>query len=71
VNRHCQIFETILGDGPFFLGDRFTVLDIYVWMLAQWMDRTWLGSNCPKIVLLADTVKARPKIVPIHKLNFG
>jgi glutathione S-transferase len=71
VNRHYEIFENTLGEGPFFLGDKFTVLDIYIWMLAQWMDRTWLGAHCPKILKLADTVKNRPKIAPIHKLNFG
>ena len=71
VNWHYQIFETVLGDGPFFLGGRFSLLDIYVWMLAQWMDRKWLEANCPKIVRLADTAMARPKIEPIHKLNFG
>jgi glutathione S-transferase len=71
VNQHYEIFENILGEGPFFLGDEFTVLDIYVWMLAQWMDRKWLGANCPKILLLADTVKGRPKIAPIQRMNFG
>jgi len=71
VNRHYQIFETTLGDGPYFLGDRFSILDIYVWMLAQWMDRKWLEANCPKIVVLSEAVKARPKVAPIHELNFG
>jgi glutathione S-transferase len=71
VNRHYQIFETVLGDGPYFLDDNFTILDIYVWMLAQWMDANWLKANCPKILRLADTVKVRPAVAPVHKLNFG
>lgn len=71
VNWHYEIFEKILGDGPYFLGDNFTILDIYVWMLAQWMDMEWLKANCPKIIRLADTVKARPAVAPVHKLNFG
>ena len=47
------------------------MLDIYMWMLSQWVDAAWLKANCPKIVRLANTVKARPKIVPIHEENFG
>jgi glutathione S-transferase len=71
VNRHYEIFETVLGDGPYFLNNNFTILDIYVWMLAQWMDANWLKDNCPKILRLADIVKARPAVAPVHKLNFG
>ena len=71
VNWHYEIFETALGDGPYFLDNNFTILDIYVWMLAQWMDANWLKANCPKILRLADTVKVRPAVAPVHKLNFG
>ncbi len=71
VKRHYQIFEEQLDAGPYFLGSRFCILDIYVWMLAQWMERPWLDKNCPKTLVLADAVKARPRIAPIHELNFG
>ena len=71
VDRHFSIFEEILGDGPYFFGDNFSTLDIYMWMIAQWMDASWLEANCPKITRLANTVKVRPKIVPIHEENFG
>ncbi len=71
MERHCSIFEEALGDGPYFFGDEFSMLDIYVWMLAHWQDAAWLEANCPKIVRLANTVKVRPKIAPIHEENFG
>ncbi len=71
VDRHFSIFEESLADGPYFFGDNFSMLDIYMWMIAQWMDASWLEANCPKITRLADTVKVRPKIVPIHEENFG
>ena len=71
VDRHFSIFEETLGDGPYVFGDNFSTLDIYMWMIAQWMDAAWLEANCPKIVRLANTVKVRPKIVPIHEENFG
>lgn len=71
VKRHDHIFEAELGGGPYFLERSFSILDIYVWMLAQWIDQSWIEINCPKILRLADTVKVRPKIAPIHDLNFG
>jgi glutathione S-transferase len=71
VERHYRIFEAAIVDGPFFLGDNLSVLDIYVWMLAQWMDRPWLAANCPQVLNLADDVAARPKIAPVHAFHFG
>jgi glutathione S-transferase len=70
VERQYQIFETALGPGPYAFKEQFTVLDIYVWMLAQWIDGAWLRENCPKIGALAGQVKKRPKIEPIHRKNF-
>jgi glutathione S-transferase len=48
------------------MGDNFTILDIYVWMLAQWMDMDWLNTNYPEISRLADTVKTRRVVAQIH-----
>ena len=71
VKRHYLIFEDTLGDGPYFLGSDFTMLDIYLWTLAHWHDPAWLEANCPKIVRLANAVKTRPRIAPIHAENYG
>lgn len=71
VERHYLIFEECLGAGPYFLSDNFSILDIYVWMLSQWMDGKWMEKHCPKISRLADHVMKRPKIQPIHQENFG
>jgi glutathione S-transferase len=71
VNRHYALFEPQLVRGPYFFGDELTVLDIYVWMLSQWLDADWLAQNCPPIAALAANVAARPKIAPIHLDNFG
>ena len=72
VERHYRIFEEAMGDAsPFFFGSAITVLEIYVWMLAQWMDQEWIETNCPRVATLARAVAARPLIAPIHKANFG
>lgn len=70
VERQYIIFEAQLGEGPYNFADHFTVLDIYVWMLAQWMPRGWLEANCPKVLRLADQVAARPRIAPVHAYHF-
>ncbi|MCX7347220.1 MAG: glutathione S-transferase family protein [Alphaproteobacteria bacterium] len=71
VERHYEIFEEVLGEGPYFLGERFSVLDIYVWMLAQWMPADWLAARCPKVKRLSDTVASRPAVAPVHDFHFG
>ena len=57
------ILENALGTGPYFLGTRYTLLDIYLTMLARW------GRNLPhpprdmaKISALARKVLARPAV---------
>ena len=71
VERHYRIFEASMGDGPYTFGESFTVLDIYIWMLAQWMPVEWLERECPKINRLVESVKIRPSIAPVQKWHFG
>jgi glutathione S-transferase len=70
VERHFRIYDDSLGAGPYQFGSHFTMVDIYVWMLAQWMDQPWLAQNCPKVKHLADTVMARPLIAPVQQAHF-
>ena len=70
VERHFRIYNDALGAGPYLLGDQFTMIDIYVWMLAQWMEQPWLAQHCPKVKRLSDTVMARPRIAPVQKSHF-
>ncbi len=71
VKRHYQLFEAALSPAPYACGDRLSVLDIYVWMLAQWVDQPWLANHCPKIRRLADDVAARPMVTPVHRRHFA
>lgn len=71
VERHYLIFESCLGDGPFLFGEAFSMLDIYVWMLAQWMPQDWLAARCPKVKMLAESAAQRPNIAPVHAKHFG
>jgi glutathione S-transferase len=71
VEMHYRIFEEALGEGPYTFADTFTALDIYVWMLAQWMPPEWLAKECPKINRLVETTKVRPSIAPVQEWHFG
>jgi glutathione S-transferase len=71
VERHYLIFESCFGEGPYVFGDGFSMIDIYVWMLAQWMPQEWLSRHCPKVKRLADTVAVRPAVAPVHAKHFG
>lgn len=70
VARHYRIFESQISPSPYLFGDQLSILDIYVWMLAQWMDGKWLARECPKIQALAEQVRRRESITPIHAANF-
>jgi GST-like protein len=70
VARHFKIYDAALGEGPYLFGNNFTMVDIYVWMLAQWMEQFWLVQYCPKVKRLSDSVMARPSIAPIQKAHF-
>lgn len=71
VKRHYALCEAGLAPGPFALGPDRTLVDLYLWMLVQWMDRDWLESHCPKITAIADAVAARPRVAAIHRRHFG
>lgn len=69
--RHFEILEATIGDGPFLFGGGMTMADIYLWMLANWVDQNWLLAHCPKVTALAAVVRERPRIAPIHAAHFG
>lgn len=72
VAHHYTIFENQMGDGPYYLGNQFSIIDLYIWMLAQWWgDQDQMQRDWPKTYRLAKTVMMRPKVKPVHDANFG
>lgn len=70
VKRHHAILEDAVV-GPFLFGPKMTMADVYLWMLAGWMDQDWLAAHCPKITALAATIAQNPLVAPIHAVHFG
>lgn len=63
LDRYWDQVETALGDGPFFLGERYSILDPYLLMLAYWHEQPRdLLARCPRLRRLCDAVKTRPAV---------
>ena len=61
--------------GPWFLGETFSALDIYLVMFTRWrgtVGRDWLeGGHIPKLHALADGLSKRERIAPVWQRHFG
>jgi GST-like protein len=71
VQRHYALFENQLEGSDYCLRSGFSVLDIYLWMLVQWMDRDWMEKHCPRIVSVTDRVSHRGHVALAHDRHFG
>jgi glutathione S-transferase len=57
--------------GPWLLGEDFSVVDIYAAMFSRWdIGSSYRHENLPTICAIADAVAARPKIAPIWQRHF-
>ena len=69
ILQHFALFEGALGAGPFHNGDKLAMLDLYVWMLAQWIDQAPLAAECPKLMHLCRAVASRPVLQAVQARN--
>ena len=62
-------------DGPWFFGETFTLVDIYIVMFTRWRNtvgREWLeGGNIPKLHALSERLAARERIAPVWARHYG
>lgn len=57
---------------PWFLGDRFSAIDLYLAALVNWRPRRdWFAAECPALAAIADRTAALPALAPIWDRNFG
>ncbi len=62
--------ESTLGDGPWFLGTRFSALDLYLAVMTRWTPRRPWFAATPKINAIATQTEAVPDLVAVLKRNF-
>lgn len=56
---------------PWFLGERFSVIDIYLCAMTRWRpNRPWFEKNAPKLVAIAEECNTLPKLAPVWRRNY-
>ena len=71
MDRSFNLLEEELGDGPYLLGERYSVIDPYLLMLAHWHEQPEiLFARCPGLKLLCDTVRSRPAVQRIWSQHY-
>lgn len=72
--RHMResfaLIERALDPGPYLLGERYSVADVYLLMLAGWASTAESTTACPRIEALCRRVRERPAIARIWSRNF-
>jgi GST-like protein len=57
---------------PWFLGERFSTLDVFVSVMTRWSPRRdWYRENCPKLYAISLAVDALPALRKIWQYNYG
>ncbi|MBM3622855.1 MAG: glutathione S-transferase family protein [Alphaproteobacteria bacterium] len=63
--------EASLGDGPWFLGQRFSALDLYAAVMTRWTPRRpWFAEAAPKLTAIAARTDAVADLAGVLKRNF-
>ncbi len=56
---------------PWFLGTRFSILDVYLAVMTHWRPRrAWFAEHCPKIAAIATAAEADPRLAALWAANF-
>ncbi len=74
LRERLMIVERVI-DGPWFMADGFSILDIYAAMFTRWrgsFGKEWLAAgHIPNLQALALALSQRPRIAPVWKRHFG
>jgi GST-like protein len=63
--------ETVAG-APWFLGPRFSALDVYIVVMTHWQPRRgWFEAECPQLCGIALRADGEPRLVGVWQRNFG
>ena len=67
-DRGFRVVEEGIADGPWFLGDTFSLLDPYLAMLVCWHhDPPALLARSPRIATVCRGVRGRPRLGPVFE----
>ena len=69
-----RLWRQVEGEAgaPWFLGPRFSALDIYLAAMTRWRPRRqWFAAECPRLHAIALKADAEPRLAAVWKRNFG
>ncbi len=74
VNAFARRLWTVMeaeAGAPWFLGARFTALDLYIAVMTKWRPgRPWFAEHAPRLGAIAAAAEAAPAIAEVWRRNF-
>jgi GST-like protein len=68
--QQWRLMEQAAGT-PWFLGERRSAIDVYVWVMVRWRPRrAWFEDSCPKLAAIASALDAEPRLAAVKARNF-
>ncbi len=67
-----RLWRQVEGEAraPWFLGERFSALDIYVAIMTKWRPkRGWFEAETPKLFAIASATDSKPELIEVWKRN--
>jgi GST-like protein len=75
VTQYAKKLYSILNANaasPWFLGERFSALDIYVCVISTWRPgRAWFAADAPRLFEIASRTESLPRLEPVWRRNFA
>ena len=66
-----EIVEREAANGPYFIGDSMTIVDLYIGVMHYWRPgRKWFEAKTPKLARIAANVAKHPKLAAVWARNF-
>ena len=74
VNAYARRLWTVMeaeAGTPWFLGARFTALDLFIAVMTKWRPgRPWFAEHAPRLAAIAAAAEAEPAIAEVWRRNF-
>ena len=71
-NKSWGLVEASIAPDPWFLGHRFSALDVYAKVMTHWRPRRdWFAANCPKLMSVGLAADKEPRLAKVWHRNFG
>ena len=75
VDEYAKKLYSILegqARAPWFLGERFSALDVYVCVMTRWRPRRpWFAEHAPKLFAIATAAEDVPELKPAWRRNYA